>query len=166
MVITILSQYPYQNSCACMWVFKWTWYKYMHSCRRKPWDEILSLKENGQKMNVKRGENIFLLVLKDPKNQLLCLNWGSASIRGRIWRPITSLRHAKAVPIRRLLQMQSTHAAFFSLFLEDARLLSFMASHIPRFSVLPEKEERKRENGDIAWHRSSLSQAWMAEIVT
>lgn len=46
----------------------------MHSCRRKPWDEILSLKENGQKMNVKRGENIFLLVLKDPKNQLLCLN--------------------------------------------------------------------------------------------
>ena len=39
-----------------------------------------------------------------------------------------------AVPIRRLLQMQPTNAAFFSLFLEDAPLLSFVASHIPRFS--------------------------------
>ena len=30
---------------------------------------------------------------------LLCLNSGSASFRGRIWRPITSLRRVRAVPI-------------------------------------------------------------------
>ena len=50
----------------------------------------------------------------------------------RISRPITSQHRAKAVPIRRLLQMQPWNAAFFSLFFEDAPLLSFAASHIPR----------------------------------
>ena len=35
----------------------------------------------------------------------------------------------------------ATNASFFSLFLEDAPLLSFVASHIPRFFVLsPEKK--------------------------
>ena len=42
------------------------------------------------------------------------------------------------------------NAAFFSLFLEDAPLLSFVASHIPRFFVCLKKEERKRENSDTA----------------
>ena len=41
--------------------------------------------------------------------------------------------------------MQPTNAAFSSLFLEDAPLLSFMASHIPKFFVQPKKEERKKE---------------------
>ena len=36
----------------------------------------------------------------------------------------------------------------------------------PKILCVPEKEERKRENGDIAWRRSSLSQAWAAEIMT
>ena len=36
----------------------------------------------------------------------------------------------------------------------------------PKILCAPEKEERKRENGDIAWRRSSLSRAWAAEIVT
>ena len=35
----------------------------------------------------------------------------------------------------------------------------------PHISQEPKKEESKRENGDIAWRRSSLSQAWAAEIV-
>lgn len=34
------------------------------------------------------------------------------------------------------------------------------------FSSFDEKEERKKENGNIAWHRSSLLQAWAAEIVS
>ena len=84
--------------------------------------------------------------------QLLCLNSGSAS-----------QRRAKAVPIRRLLQMQPTNTT--SLFLEDAPLLSFLASHIPRLFAHP-KKKKERENGDIAWRRSSLSRAWAAEIVT
>ena len=56
--------------------------------------------------------------------------------------------------------------SFCSLFLEDAPLRSVVASHIPRFFSVPEKVERKRENGDIAWRRSSLSRAWAAEMVT
>ena len=50
------------------------------------------------------------------------------------------------------------NAAFFSLFLEDAPLLTIVASHIPRFFACSKK------NGDIAWRSSSLSQAWAAEI--
>lgn len=37
------------------------------------------------------------------------------------------------------------NAAFFSPFLEDALLLSFAASHIPRLFVWPKKEEKKKE---------------------
>ena len=36
----------------------------------------------------------------------------------------------------------------------------------PTILCVPKKDKRKRENGDIAWRRSSLSQAWAAEIVT
>ena len=36
----------------------------------------------------------------------------------------------------------------------------------PKILCAPEKEERKTENGDIAWRRSSLSRAWVAEIMT
>ena len=36
----------------------------------------------------------------------------------------------------------------------------------PKILCAPEKEERKRENGDITWRRSSLSRAWAAEMVT
>ena len=43
-------------------------------------------------------------------------------------------------------------------------LLSFTASHIPRFCA-PKKVERKRENGNIAWRRSPLSRAWAGEFV-
>ena len=61
-----------------------------------------------------------------------------------IWRPITSLGHAKAVPIRGLLQMQLTNVAFFSLFLEDAPLLSFVASHIPRFFAAHKRIKKEK----------------------
>ena len=53
---------------------------------------------------------------------------------------LTSQRHAKAVPNRRLL---------FSLFLEDTPLLSFVASHIPRFFVRLKKKKEERK----WWHR-------------
>ena len=52
-----------------------------------------------------------------------------------------------------------------SLFLEDAPLLSFVASHIPRFFARS-KKKKERENGDIAWGSSSISWAWASEIVT
>ena len=86
-----------------------------------------------------------------------CLKSGPASLGGCIWRPLACANpNLKAPP----------NAAFLSLFLEDARLLSFVASNNPRFLCVPKKEERKRKNGNIAWHRSSLSRAWAAEIVT
>ena len=85
--------------------------------------------------------------------QRLCPNSGSVSFEGRIWRPITSQRCAKVPP---------TNAAFFSLFVEDALVL-FVP--YPKILCVPEKEERQKENGDIKWHRSSLSQAWGAEIM-
>ena len=40
-----------------------------------------------------------------------------------------------------------TNAAFFSLFLEDAPLLSFVASHIPRFFVRPKKKKEREKMG-------------------
>ena len=36
----------------------------------------------------------------------------------------------------------------------------------PKILCVPKKGKRKRENGDIAWRGSSLSQAWAAEVVT
>ena len=86
----------------------------------------------------------FCMILPDSRTYLLCLNSGSASFGGRIWRQITSQRCAKAVPIRMLLQMQPTNAAFFSLFLEDAPLPSFVASHIPRFARPKKKKDRDK----------------------
>ena len=68
---------------------------------------------------------------------------------------------------RRLSQFEgSSKCSFFSLFLDDAPLLSFVASHIPRIFVCTKnkkerKKERKKENSDIAgvdgrhksWHK-------------
>ena len=56
-----------------------------------------------------------------------------------------SQHRSKAVPIWRILQMQPTIGAFFSLFLEDAPLLSFMASHIPRFYACPKKKKEREK---------------------
>ena len=94
---------------------------------------------------------------------MLCLYSGSASFGGCIWRPITSQCRVKAVPSRRLLQMQPTNAPSFPSFWR-------MHSHYPSWPhisqiLCAQKEERKRENGDITWCRSSLSQALEAEIV-
>ena len=77
--------------------------------------------------------------------RLLCLNSGSASFRGRIWRPIMSQCCTKAVPIRRLVQMQPTNAATFALFLVDAPLRSFVVSHIPRFTAHPKRRKKERK---------------------
>ena len=90
----------------------------------------------------------------------VCIPWRS------IWRPITSLCHAKAVPNWRLLPMQPTNAPSFPSFLRMHGYYPLVASHIPRFSARAKKEDRKRENGDIAWCRSSPSRAWVAEIMT
>ena len=84
---------------------------------------------------------------------MLCLNSGSTSFGSRIWRPIAPHCRMKAVPNSKA----PPNAAFFSLSLEDAQLLSFVASHTPDFLRARKKEERKRENGNIAWCRSSLS---------
>ena len=46
---------------------------------------------------------------------LLCLNSGSASFRGRIWRPVTSQRRVKPVPLWRLLQMQPSFPCFWRM---------------------------------------------------
>ena len=56
-----------------------------------------------------------------------------SQFRGCIQRPITSQCHAKAVPIRSLLQIQPANVAFFSLFLEETLLLSISALNSPRF---------------------------------
>ena len=44
-----------------------------------------------------------------------------------------------------LIQMQPTNVALLSLFSTDARLLSFVASHIPRFFVRPKKKEENEK---------------------
>ena len=98
--------------------------------------------------------------------QLLCLNSGSASVGDRIWRPITSQCHVKAVPIRRLFQMQLINAAFFYLFLEDTSLLSFAASHIWNIFFVPQERKKERKKMATSWRRSSLLWAWAAEIMT
>ena len=41
--------------------------------------------------------------------------------------------------------MHPTNAAFFSLFLEDAPLLPFVASHIPTFFAHPKKKEEREK---------------------
>ena len=43
---------------------------------------------------------------------------------------------------------------------------NFCGLTYPKIPCLAEKEERMKENGDIAWCRLSLLQAWAAEIVT
>ena len=84
---------------------------------------------------------------KGQTKHLLCLNSESASFRGAFE---DQLRHNA---MRRLPRSEgSSRCSSFSLFLEDASLRSFV--------------ERKRENGDSAWRRSSLLRAWVAEIVT
>ena len=61
--------------------------------------------------------------------------------------------------------MQPTDAAFFSLFLKDALLLSFAASHIPRFFVrLKKKKERKKmapsRGGDCNFCGPGQQKSW------
>ena len=67
---------------------------------------------------------------------LLCLNSGSASFRGAFEGQVS---HNAA---RWLLQSKGS---FFSLFLEDALLLSFVASHIPGFFAHPKKKKEREK---------------------
>ena len=66
-------------------------------------------------------------------SQRLCPNSGVASFAGRIWSAITSQRHAKAVPIQRILQMPPTNAGCVSLFLEGTPPLPSAAITCSRF---------------------------------
>ena len=68
---------------------------------------------------------ITIAALGSSFSDMLCLNSRSASFRGHIWRPISSLRHAKAVPIQRLLQMRPTNATSFPY-----KLFKYIQTHI------------------------------------
>ena len=67
---------------------------------------------------------------------------------------VSSGEHLKAdyvtTPREGFLSLKApSNASFFSLFLEDAPL------RYPKILCTPEKKEQMRENGDIAWRRSS-----------
>ena len=51
-----------------------------------------------------------------------------------------SEEHLKSVPV-----WSSSRCSFFSLFLEDAPLRSFVASHIPRFFARPKKKKEREK---------------------
>ena len=71
---------------------------------------------------------------------LLCLNSASASFRGAFE---GQLRHNATWSLSQ--SEGSSRGSFFSLFLEDAPLRSFVASHIPRFFAhLKKKKEREK----------------------
>ena len=98
--------------------------------------------------------NSFILVSQENKLYCLevkryrpCLNSGSASFGGCIWRPITSQRRTKAVPIRSLVQMQPSNAASFSIFVDEAHV----ATHMPRFFAHPKKKKEREK----MWHREA-----------
>ena len=71
--------------------------------------------------------------------QLLCLNSGSSSYEGRIWRTITSQHCTKAVAIQRLLQMRPSFSSFW-------RMHRYYPPWPHISQVSSGKEERKREN--------------------
>ena len=83
----------------------------------------------------------------------------SASFRGAFEGQLRHWAVWKAVPIWRLLQMLLLFPVFGGRTTTILRGLTY-----PKILCVHEKEER--ENGDIARRRSSLSQAWAAEIVT
>ena len=87
----------------------------------------------------------------------VCILWRS------IWRPITS---HEVCPKPKAPPNAAHKCSFFSLFLEDAPLRSFVASHIPRFFAHPKKKKEREKMATFGWRRSSLSRAWAAEIVT
>ena len=73
-----------------------------------------------------------------------------------------SEEHLKAVPVWRLLQMLLLLHLLGGCTATILRGLTY-----PKVLCMPEKKkERKRENGDIAWRRSSPPWAYVAEIVT
>ena len=120
------------------------------------------------KIDFKRGENILLIVLKDTfRSQASCcvsiqgLHPLIAAFEGQL----CLLRRMKTVLIRRLLQMQPTNAAFFSLFLEDAGL---MASHIPRFFTRPKKKKERKWRGvdRLVMQSGSAPKARLSHLTT
>ena len=85
-----------------------------------------------------------LLMLSGMSNTVAVSQFSICILQRSIWRSIMSQCRVKAPP-------DAAHrCSFFSLILEDAPILSFVASYIPKFLTCPKKEERKRENGDIA----------------
>ena len=84
------------------------------------------------------------------KTLLLCLNSGSASFGGAFE------GSSRCSP-----QMLLIFPLFRRCTATVLRGLTY-----PKILCMPEKLERRRENGDIVWCRSSLSRTWAAEIVT
>ena len=93
--------------------------------------------------------------------EICCVSVQLCILQRSIWRlQITSLHHMKSVPVWRLLQRLLLLPVSGGCTSTILRGLTY-----PKILCTPKKEERKRENGDIAWRRSSLSRAWAAEIV-
>ena len=89
---------------------------------------------------------------KKRKRRVAVSQFRVCILRGSIRRPIMSQRRAKPVPIRRLLQMQPTNAPSFPCFLEDAPLLSFVPSHIPRFPKKKKEREKMATSRGVDCH--------------
>ena len=69
---------------------------------------------------------------------------------------IQGLRPLKATYVKMLQEgcpdlKAPSNAAFFSLFLDDAPLLSFVASHIPRFFVRPKRKKERKWRHCVAY---------------
>ena len=75
-----------------------------------------------------------------------CVSVQVCILQRSIWRPITSQHLTKAVPVWRLLQM-------LLLFpVSGGRTATILCGlKYPKILCVPEKEEKKKENGDIAW---------------
>lgn len=95
------------------------------------WTAKKTINKPGQKLSSTLQQSSF-------PSHLLCLNSWSTPFGVRIWRPITSLRRATAVPI----QMHPTNEPFFYLFLEAAPLLNLVASHILGLIARPKRRNK------------------------
>ena len=90
-----------------------------------------------------------------------CVSVQVCILQRSVWRPIMSQHRVKSVPVWRLLQR------LLLLPVSGGRTATILHGlTYPKILYAPEKEERKTENGDVAWCRSSLPRARAAEIVT
>ena len=92
---------------------------------------------------------------KRPQRHLLCLSSGSASFRGAFQGQLRNYA------VRRLSQSEGSSRCSPQMLLLFPVFGGCTATILrgltyPKILCTPEKEDRKRENGDIAWRRSLL----------